>query len=587
MTFGEQASRDAARLQSQRICGQQSLRIASWGTALAIVTTVGLLLIPLRVLQLQESPSPQLTAEVAGNSSIRHTLVRRGDMLDRRGRLLATTSLGWRAFADPVEAEDPTLLGARLDEAIGIPAIDTDRALSGRLHRRYIPVSGILEPWQVERLRSEHIRGIGLEPRPIRHYPQALDAASLVGVVGFEHSGLAGLEHSMDGSLHPTSGRLHTIRDAKRRTMWIPPDGFDPGADGESIRLSIDLAIQRLAHMQLSNAVAKYGAAGGRVVVMDCRTGELLAAVDVNAGETNTDPRLRRNRCVTDPYEPGSTFKPFVWAAATQDGLADPDEVLQTPSNGPHRTSFGRRIRDAHYRGPTSWRMVLIKSLNSGMAIVAERMKRVRLRELITSLGFGQPTGCGLPGETGGIVTSERNWSAYTQTSVAMGHEIAVTPVQMARAFCVFACDGRMPTATTRARAAETPLLFVPVFEPEIASLTRRTMVRVMTEGTGKRAQSETYSMFGKSGTAQLPKAEGGGYHEDRYVSSFIAGAPADTPRIVIVCVIDDPDRSLGAWYGGSTAGPVVRDLVDGVLPYLGVSPDKGPETSRRDSPNG
>jgi cell division protein FtsI/penicillin-binding protein 2 len=560
---------------------RQSLRIASWGTALTIVVTLGFLLVPLRVLQLQEAPSPQLAAEIAGDSSRRDTLVRRGDILDRRGRLLATTSLGWRAFADPVEATDPTLIGARLDEAIGIPAIATDRALSGRLHRRYIPVSSILEPWQVERLRSDPIRGIGLEPRPVRHYPQALDAASLVGVVGFEHSGLAGLEHSMERSLHPTAGHVRTIRDVHRRTMWIPPDGFEPGASGESIRLSIDLAIQRLAQRRLRTAVDEYGAAGGRLVIMDCRTGELLAAVDVSTDEEDTDARLRRNRCVTDPYEPGSTFKPFVWAAATQDGLATPDEILPTPSNGPHRTSFGRRIRDAHYRGPTSWRMVLVKSLNSGMAIVAERMQRSRLRTLVGTLGFGQPTGCGLPGETGGIVTSERHWSAYTQTSVAMGHEIAVTPVQMARAFCVFANDGQMPTATMRARTTDAVLLSVPVFEPEIAALARRTMVRVMTEGTGKRAQSEDYSMFGKSGTAQLPKAEGGGYHEDRYVSSFIAGAPADTPRIIVLCVIDDPDRSLGAWYGGSTAGPVVRDLVDGVLPYLGVATDLLPHASR------
>jgi cell division protein FtsI/penicillin-binding protein 2 len=547
-----------------------------------VVLTLGLLLVPLRVLQLQEAPGEQLAAALAGNSAVRHPLVRRGDILDRRGRLLATTSLGWRAFADPVEADDPTLLGARLEEAIGIRAVDTDRTLSGRLDRRYVPVSGILEDWQVHRLRSERIRGIGLEPRPVRHYPQALDAASLVGVVGFEHTGLAGIEHAMERSLHPTAGRFRTIRDASRRTMWIPPDGFDPGTDGQSIRLSIDLAIQRLAHARLASAVAEFGAAGGRLVVMDCRSGELLAAVDVSNEPSDTNPRLRRNRCVTDPYEPGSTFKPFVWAAATQDGLADPDEILPTPSNGPHRTSFGRRIRDAHYRGPTSWRMVLVKSLNSGMAIVAERMKRSRLREVVASLGFGQSTGCGLPGETGGIVTSERNWSAYTQTSVAMGHEIAVTPVQMAQAFCVFAADGRMPSATMLAREADAPRLSRRVFEPEIAALTRRTLVRVMTEGTGKRAQSSMYSMFGKSGTAQLPKAQGGGYHEDRYVSSFIAGAPATAPRIVVLCVIDDPDRSLGTWYGGSTAGPVVRDLIDGILPYLGVAADRLAGASRK-----
>jgi cell division protein FtsI (penicillin-binding protein 3) len=554
---------------------RQSLRISSWGTAVAIVTTLVLLVIPLRVFQLQHAPSAQLLASIAKSQSSHHPLVRRGDLLDQHGRLLATTALGWRAFADPQEAEDPILLGTRLQDAIGIPAIETDHKLSGKLQRRYIPISGILEDWQVERLRSSPIRGIGLEPRPIRLYPQALDAASLIGTVGYEHTGLAGVEHAMNAELVPTQGRFQTIRDASRRTMWIPPDGFDAGNDGRSIRLSIDLAIQRLAELRLSEAVKEYGAGGGRIVVMDCQTGELLAVADIDRGSAETRPRLRRNRCVTDPYEPGSTFKPFIWAAATQHGLATPDETLPTPSNGPHRTTFGRRIRDAHYHGPTTWRMVLVKSLNSGMAIVAERMKRDVMRSLVAQLGFGKSTKCGIPGETIGIVTSERNWSDYTQTSVAMGHEIAVTPVQMAQAFCVFACDGRMPAATLHARSGPRPVVPTQIFTPEIAALTRSTMQRVMTEGTGRRAQSDLYTMFGKSGTAQLPKAEGGGYHEDRYVSSFIAGAPVLSPRIVVLCVIDDPDRSLGKWYGGSTAGPVVRDVVDSVLPYLGVASDR------------
>ncbi|MBT4768335.1 MAG: penicillin-binding protein 2 [Phycisphaerae bacterium] len=554
---------------------RQSLRISSWGTVIAIGVTLVLLVIPLRVFQLQYAPSDQLLASIVKSKSSHHPLVRRGDLLDQRGRLLATTALGWRAFADPQEANDLILLGTRLQDAIDIPAIETDRKLSGKLHRRYVPVSDVLEDWQVQRLRTSPIRGIGLEPRLIRLYPQALNAASLIGAVGFEHTGLAGAEHSMNAELVPTPGHFETIRDAGRRTMWIPPDGFDAGEDGRSIRLSIDLAIQRFAELRLHEAVQEYGAGGGRIVVMDCQTGELLAVADVEREPTGIQPRLRRNRCVTDPYEPGSTFKPFVWAAATEAGLATPDETLPTPSNGPHRTSFGRSIRDAHYHGPTTWRMVLVKSLNSGMAIVAERMKRDDLRSLVAQLGFGQSTNCGIPGETGGIVTSERNWSSYTQTSVAMGHEIAVTPVQMAQAFCVFARDGRMPAATLHARNGPRPIVPTYVFTPEIAAITRNTMQRVMTEGTGRRAQSDHYTMFGKSGTAQLPKANGGGYHEDRYVSSFIAGAPVESPRIVVLCVIDDPDRSLGKWYGGSTAGPVVRDVVDSVLPYLGVAGDR------------
>ncbi|MDP7029075.1 MAG: penicillin-binding protein 2 [Phycisphaerales bacterium] len=558
---------------------KQSRRIASWSTIMAVAATAALLVIPIRVIQLQVAPPPQLSkAGVHDGRSV--PLVRRGDLLDRRGRVLATTTRGWRLFLDPGIADDPTRLGTRLHEQLGIPAVDIDRLLSGRLHRRYIPVPGLLEQWQVRRLRAEPIKGVAIEPRSVREYPTGTTAGSLVGLVGFEHVGLSGLEHGLDRRLGPGEGSLRVVRDASRRTLWVPAGGFDPGRNGDTVHLSIDLEIQRLAEDRLAQAVAEFGAAGGRLVAMDPATGEILAAADCT--EQPEPTRLQRHRCVTDPYEPGSTFKPFIWAAATQDGTADPDEVLATPTSGPHRTSFGRRIRDAHPKGPTSWRGVLVKSLNSGMAIVAERMRHQRMQAVVAALGFGRATACGIPGETRGIVTSEQAWSDYTQTSVAMGHEIAVTPVQMARAFCVFAGDGSMPAATIHRAHASDDLMRTPVFDEDTARLTRETMQLVMSEGTGRRANSTMYSMFGKSGTAQLPIAEGGGYHEDRYVSSFIAGAPAHAPRIVVLCVIDDPDRSLGAWYGGSTAGPVVRDVIDGALPYLGVAADNASVASGR-----
>ena len=332
-----------------------------------------------------------------------------------------------------------------------------------------------------------------------------------------------------------------------------------------------------MTEQRLRRAVEELGAAGGRAVVLDPSTGELLAVADVigsTHADPSDDPRLARHRCGTDPYEPGSTFKPFVWATALEAGVVTQMEVLPTPSNGPHRTSKGRRIRDAHYRGPSTFRQVLVKSLNSGMAIVSERLSHTQLRSAVLAMGFGQPTACGLPGETDGIVTSHANWSHYTQTSVAMGHEVSVTTLQMVRAFAAFARDGTLPDLTLLSRSADAPLVQQRVFQTETVQAARDAMREVMTEGTGRRVQSGLYSMFGKSGTAQLPKAEGGGYHEDRYVSSFIAAAPYDNPRLVVLCVIDDPDRSKGVWYGSSTAGPVVRDVMESTLQYLGVPPD-------------
>jgi len=555
----------------------QARRCEAWSTVLLGVLVVALLLIPLRVVQLQLWPSDALAGAAGRTETTAGAMAHRGDVLDRRGRVLATSTVGWRVFVDPVAADDLGLIGAHLAATVGLDAAAVDRRLSRRLDRRFVPVSNVLPEQAVAALRANPMRGIGLEPRPVRHYPNGIAAASLVGIVGFDHTGLAGVEHAQQQRLEGSPGRFTTVRDTRRRTLWVAPGAVQAANDGDDVRLSIDLAVQTLAEQRLRTAVRALGAAGGRVIVLDPATGELLAVADVLSDDhpdLATDQRLARNRCGTDPYEPGSTFKPFIWAAALEAGVVTQHEVLPTPSTGPHRTSRGRRIRDAHYEGPATFRRVLVKSLNSGMAIVAERLSSSQMQRLVRTLGFGRSTGCGLPGETGGIVTKRGAWTHYTQTSVAMGHEISVTTLQMTRAFAAFARDGTLPDVTLLARRDREPIVHQRVFSVETVQAARNAMRDVMTEGTGRRAQSGLYSMFGKSGTAQMPKAEGGGYHEDRYVSSFIAAAPADAPAIVVLCVIDDPDRSLGRWYGSVTAGPVVRDLVDAVLQYLGTSPD-------------
>ena len=356
-----------------------------------------------------------------------------------------------------------------------------------------------------------------------------------------------------------------------------------PGQSGQSVHLSIDLVIQGLARQRLVEAVEQYNAGGGRIVVLDCRTGEILAMVDVlnerpgwderiEDPQREIDPALGRNRCVSDPYEPGSTFKPFIWAAATQLGKAKVDEVLKTPAPGSvYRTSRGRSIRDAFPYPNATWHEALVRSLNSGMAIVAERMTQRELRDAVLRFGFGSSTRSGLPGESAGIVTDAQSWNHYTQTSVPMGQEIAVTPLQMARAFSAFARDGSLPPVrSTAVRPDEYEVEVVQrVLDEPIVLLAREAM-----RDAARRVQPDSYDMFGKSGTAQLPRSDGRGYHEDRYVSGFVAGAPLQEPRIVVVCVIDDPDKSIGH-YGGTVAGPVVRDVVEQTLTYLGVQPTK------------
>ncbi|MHC5026491.1 MAG: peptidoglycan D,D-transpeptidase FtsI family protein, partial [Planctomycetota bacterium] len=513
-----------------------------------------------------------------------------GELRDQRGRVLAGSTLGYRLFVDPEVVEDIHTIGLELGTILDRDPVAISKAIfSTRPDSRYAVVIDRLEDGEVNAIRDANLPGVGLTPRLVRHYPHGTTGESIVGLVGFEHHGLSGFEHMFDGRLTSEDGSLRYLRDVQGRAMWISPANYLPPTDGDDVWLSLDLVIQEIAEKHLRAAVQRQNAGGGRLVVVDPETGELLAMTDVlnprPGWEEQTEdplrtkrPRLARNRCVTDPYEPGSTFKPFVWSVATDMGLATLDEELPTPAHPAYRTSKGRRIRDTYYTENATWHTVLLKSLNSGMAIVAERMTHAEMQDAIARFGFGSKTRSGLPGETAGIVTPPGKWTHYTQTSVSMGHEIAVTPLQMARAFCVFAGDGTLPSLrVTAERRGDARYRVVNRILPEETIQVVRTAMRdVMDEGSGRKCRSEIYQMFGKSGTAQLPKRDGGGYHEDRYVSSFIAGAPFETPRVVVVCVIDDPDKALGH-YGGAIAGPVVRDVIDEVLQYLGVVGDIEP----------
>lgn len=581
------------------IAQQQSRRVIAWSRVLIICIVCAMLLQLARVAQLKIRPEPQLLATVGSPTSSRVELVRRGDVLDRRGRIAATSTLGYRLFVDPAQVSDINTIAVELAQLIDMDPVKIDKAILPRRDRRYAPISDILEDWQVEAIRAARLRGVGLEPRLVRQYPHGSLAANVIGMVGFEHTGLGGLEHVHNDRLAPSNGRLTYLRDARRRALWIEPVDYRPGQAGQTLQLSIDLVIQELAETRLQQAVTDYGAAGGRVIVLDSQTGEILAMIDIGqaywdndrendepatTGDTdqthtiaptvnNQSPlqqALRRNRCVTDPYEPGSTFKPFIWAVATALGKADPEEILKTPGPGAiHRTSRGRPIRDAFPYADATWHETLVRSLNSGMAIVAERLTEREMRDAILQYGFGSLTRAGMPGETAGIVTDADKWTHFTQTSVPMGHEIAVTPLQMVRAFSVFARDGTLPQLrTTAVQSDEYHVEVVRRVLPEWVVLAARQAMR----DVARRIQGTSYEMFGKSGTAQLPRPDGKGYYEDRYVSSFIAAAPFEDPRIVVLCVLDDPDKSKGH-FGGRIAGPVVRDIIEETLTYLGVPP--------------
>ncbi len=565
---------------------EQCQRINTWTRWLILVLVVCMLGILLRVGQLKLHPDERLRSLAGHPFSSAKELAHRGEILDRKGRTIATSLRGYRLFVDPQFVEDPLTVAVDIAHIIKIDPVSIDMAIHRYPDSRYVIIDDELDNWQVEALRNARLKGVGLTERLVRHYPHGELARGLVGKVRIDHIGLSGIENRFEEKLAPEHGKLTYLRDVQRQALWIEPADYQPRDHGTDVQLSIDLVIQDIAERRLRQAVLEYNAGGGRILAVDPRTGEILAMYDMlnprPGWDEQTedelreqDPALGRNRCITDPYEPGSTFKPFIWSTVTELGLAQLEEVLPTPSSTGHVTSYGRLIRDSHYYGPSSWRRVLVKSMNSGMAIIAERMTHNQLQQAVSHFGFGQKTYCGMPGESPGIVTPPKAWTKYTQSSVAMGHEIAVTPVQMVQAFCAFARDGTFPTLRITAVREENQQYQIVhrSITPPTARLTREILREVMWEGTGRRAQSEKYQLFGKSGTAQLPRKTGGGYHEDRYASNFIAGAPYVDPQIIVLCVIDDPDKSKGH-YGGEIAGPVVRDVIDAALTYMGVPGD-------------
>lgn len=629
--------------------------------AVARITILGIVVLLLvmlgRVVQLQTAPGKTLAGFVSDRLTTTTIEAPRGDMTDRRGRLLSASRFGQRVFVDPMAFPDPPAEAiAKLADALGVSTVEVAKRIIPAIERnqalesppvvneqspldpgspvRFVAVSDVLDDTTVETIRGlridgKPIAGVHLETRSVREVPAGIASAALLGRVDVDHAGQVGAEKLLNKRLEPTAGTLRYVRDASGDPMWIFPGGYTPPQRGEDVRLSIDLEVQRIVLEELNRGVLEADAAGGRCIVLDPATGEILAMADVvrdvpgardydwnhiitKGGDgvryriiprdplSKIGPDLARNRCIEDIYEPGSTFKPFMWASALEAGVVRPEEMFET-YNGHWHTPYGRYIEDVVPRGRQKWTEVLVNSSNIGMAQGVSRMSFEQTRQSIVEFGFGRRPGLGLPGESPGLVTSQKAWSKYTQTSVAFGYEVGVTPVQMALAFSAFCRTGQQAgtiptlrlTAADYEQAATEPAKRV--LPSSVAEFTRETMRGVthnldnrLANRSGDAKEVFRYEAFGKSGTARAPlgkaplgkrKPKGSdGYYGAQYNVSFISGAPANEPRAVVLVVIDDPGPELvrkKQYYGAVVAGPINRRIMERTLSYLGVAPSQ------------
>ncbi|MCA9311566.1 MAG: penicillin-binding protein 2 [Phycisphaerales bacterium] len=618
----------------------QRRRIDRVGAVMLVAFAVAFAAVVLRVAQLQVRPGTELADHVSDHVSARREHAARGDLLDRRGRIIAASRGARRLIIDPtlteppygqlitsiaeILGEEPATIGMRIAAATSRNA---QKVAAGEKPSRYLRIGDILEPWQQQRLealRADGMRCIQFEACQVRETNAVAGLGGIVGKVGKDESGLLGAELAWQDQLTPNAGRLRYVHDGVGEPLWARAGGHDQARPGDDVRLSIDIVLQQIAWEELGLGMEQADAAGGRIIVLDPASGEILAMADrirdvpdlvpftaesygawlkaggsgfhpryqtirPDPGRLSDDPALSRSRCVEDLYEPGSTFKPFMWSVVTERGLAQPDEIIPT-HNGRWTAPNGRLLEDVYPAAQLTWSDVLKHSSNIGMGQVTARLTDRQMRSDVLRFGFGRPTDIGLPGESPGIVTPASRWSTHTQISVAMGYEIGVTPIQMVRAFSVFARNGelagtlppvRLRAITPDELRAETRTRVLPDW---VAYLTRDVMVGVA-EAMDQRARRKygdepplNYSMFGKSGTAKIVRPDGRGYLKRQYNSSFIAGAPLADPRIIVLVVIDDPGPERIAnrsHYGSAVAGPVVRRVVRRALHYLGVPEDQ------------
>ena len=555
--------------------------------ALGVVTLLLLGLLA-RVYQLQADPPAAVAALVDGQTGTRTLEARRGAIVDRRHRALATTRVKHLLFLDPDIVEDPNTFSERVGYGLGYEPAKIEQAMARRRGSRYIVIDKQMSDEHWARYQAfPPVRGLATHPVLVRDYPQGRVGGQLIGFVGSDNHGLDGLERSFDERLTADPGQHAFVYDRGRRRLWLANKQYRLQADAAPVRLSIDINLQTIAEEEVAAAVETFGGKSGQAVLMDPRTGEILALANypffdpADFKKIRRDPTLaaaQRNRIVTDVFEPGSIFKPLVWAAAVEAGYADPNELIACTDTGYWKPERGPGLRDAHPHGTITWAKVLEVSSNIGMAVVAERMGKQLVHDVVASYGFAQSTHSGLPGEVAGSLRAVDDWSWADVTRVPMGQGIAVTGLQITRAFCALANDGVLINPTIEARRPDDPRdvhgnITARVLSPAVARLTRRVLGYAVTEGTGRKARSELYTVFGKTGTAQLPDFKNGGYHQDRYISSFVAGAPIDEPRLVVGVFVHDPDKKIGH-YGGTVSGPASKRILERSLRYLGVDPD-------------
>ncbi len=500
----------------------------------------------------------------------------RGTLFDRSGLELALGEQATTVYANPMQITNPRRAALAVERTLGLNADRIFPALADRTHG-FVYVARQADPAQAAALQRLKLPGFGFYPEERRNYPQRSVASQVLGFVGTDGNGLSGLELQFDHSLAGRAGKETIVKDPSGRVIDV--QGERPEVPGRDVYLTLDHSIQANAEEVLRETVHKWAAKSASAIVLDPRTGAILAMAVQPGFDANRFPSapsdLQRNRTVTDTYEPGSTFKLITVAGALSERIVTPTTRFTLPYS---LQVADRVIHDAEKRGIVHYSVaqILAHSSNIGAITLAQMLGRTRLSAWIAKFGFGRTTGVDFPGESPGIVLPPDKWSGSTIGNVPIGQGIAVTPVQMAAAYAAIANRGvwsRPHLVDHVAGGARPSLNRHRLVSPRIAKQLMSMLKDVVAEGTGQYAAMPGYQVAGKTGTAQKPDSRGG-YATGRYVASFVGIVPASRPRFVILVAVDEP---RGAIWGGTVAAPAFQQIARFDLQYFEVPPDAAP----------
>ncbi len=505
---------------------------------------------------------------------------RRGPIMDRNERPFAISVDAPSIYADPSVIRDPREATRALGRALSYsPAEQKELLALLRQDRSFVWIKRQVDPQVARAVRELRLEGIGFETESRRYYPKRDLLSPVLGYVGLDSQGMAGLEYALDEDLRGREARVTVRLDARRRPMG---EVDKPPTEGRKVTLTIDERVQHITETALGEAIRDTGSVSGTAVVLDPRTGEVLAMSSLPSFNPNRfaafPEKDRVNRAVADSYEPGSIFKIITAATALQEGVVSPLEMIDC-GNGFIEIA-GTRINDHHVFTTMTFQDVIAKSSDIGVVRVAQRLGSEKFYSSMKAFGFGARTGLGLPGETSGLLRSPKSWSALSLASMSFGQEVGVTAIQMASAAAVVANGGYWMRPYIVKRVEEpwgelvreySPVAERKVIEPETADRVMGLLREVVISGTGRKAKVEGFEVAGKTGTAQKIDASGR-YSMIDHVASFVGFVPASRPALVVLVSLDTPKGDKNE--GGDVAAPLFARIANEAVRLLAIPPD-------------